>query len=399
MRFAVALLTMALVGGGAVPATARTFLFLHSTSPDDWVGQGETRVITEAQAPFIGFVNFDNGVRVWISGGSTHWNVEFAAAGGVPLAPGAYENAQRFPFNDLDRPGLSVTGDGHGCNELSGRFDVLEVTYGQNDDVLSFAADFVQYCETTMPPLYGSIRFRAGDAACGAAPDGTACDDHDPCTASTSCQQGTCVDTSSVAPCAVAPCAASALCDPHDTSCHASQAEPDGTQCDDGDPCTLGDSCQSGYCVSPGCSPSNGACTVEPSQCWNVTGKVKFKGPAGKGGGDFSGGFSTYADSAYELAGPLLGCGTPTTAVETGELQPAPRGRSDLIAANAQALMAPLGECLGGEIVEQRRTEWIAVKRGGTRLTGTSKTTSDVFLPDGRVAKHVVTVRLRGTPH
>ena len=36
----------------------------------------------------------------------------------------------RFPFENGTTPGISLTGDGRGCNTVSGRFDVLEVAYG-----------------------------------------------------------------------------------------------------------------------------------------------------------------------------------------------------------------------------------------------------------------------------
>jgi hypothetical protein len=73
-----------------------------------------------------------------------------------------YELATRFPFQAATVPGLSVSGEGRGCNTLTGRFEVLEVTYGPSGEVLTFAADFAQHCEGMGPALTGSIRYNAG---------------------------------------------------------------------------------------------------------------------------------------------------------------------------------------------------------------------------------------------
>jgi hypothetical protein len=53
-------------------------------------------------------------------------------------------------------------GNHRGCNRLSGRFDILEIEYDSNgQDIIRFAADFEQRCETFNPPLYGSIRYNS----------------------------------------------------------------------------------------------------------------------------------------------------------------------------------------------------------------------------------------------
>lgn len=78
------------------------------------------------------------------------------------MTPGVYENATRFPFQGPTNAGLSVSGQGLGCNTLTGRFEVLEVVYGPGGEVNSFAADFEQHCEGATPALFGSIRFNTG---------------------------------------------------------------------------------------------------------------------------------------------------------------------------------------------------------------------------------------------
>jgi hypothetical protein len=101
-----------------------------------------------------------------INGGAQHWTLNLAAPGSPPsaappLARGAYENAARFGFQGSGQPGLDFSGDGRGCNQLYGRFDVLEARYGTNGTVLSFAANFEQHCERSMPALLGRIRYNS----------------------------------------------------------------------------------------------------------------------------------------------------------------------------------------------------------------------------------------------
>jgi hypothetical protein len=101
-----------------------------------------------------------------IAGGGQSWTLDMAAPGSSPaatppLVPGAYENAVRFTLQGPGQPGLNFSGDGRGCSLVSGRFDVLEVTYGTNGVVLSFAANFEQRCDLYVPALSGRIRYNS----------------------------------------------------------------------------------------------------------------------------------------------------------------------------------------------------------------------------------------------
>ena len=94
------------------------------------------------------------------------WNVDFAAPFDATLSAGAYENATRWPFQAPAEPGLSLHGDGRGCNTLTGRFDVLEAVFDPNtNEVLRFAANFEQHCEGAAPGLLGWVRYNSDVAA------------------------------------------------------------------------------------------------------------------------------------------------------------------------------------------------------------------------------------------
>ncbi len=124
--------------------------------PGDFINPG-LLVLTTADASFTSSRNFDQGVSLFVRSADSR-NLDFAGPAATTLTPGAYENAQRFPFQPAGTPGLSVDGAGRGCNTLTGRFDVLEASYATNGDVTNFGADFEQHCEGGTPALFGSIR-------------------------------------------------------------------------------------------------------------------------------------------------------------------------------------------------------------------------------------------------
>lgn len=94
---------------------------------------------------------------------STRWRGRFSAPFGQPLKLGYYDGATRYPFQDIDVPGLSFTGDGRGCNRSGGRFEVLDLGYDNAGLISSFDAVFAQYCEnetaTGTPALFGRVRY------------------------------------------------------------------------------------------------------------------------------------------------------------------------------------------------------------------------------------------------
>jgi len=154
----------------ALPARAETILF-YTSSPDSWVGGGETVSVTPSSGfEFFPSRNFDNGVSFAVNDFGTNpdfwarrwWYLDFAAPNDAPLIPGTYLGATRFPFQDPAVPGLSFSGNGRGNNTLTGQFTVLEARYTAAGDVLSFAADFIQYDEGFSSWWnVGSIRFNS----------------------------------------------------------------------------------------------------------------------------------------------------------------------------------------------------------------------------------------------
>lgn len=150
----VLMLAVAFVSHGY--ATPQTSLILQS-EPGDYIGQGQTKTFDSQDGTFTTFMNFDNGVSVLFFGNAGEfWFLDFAAPNNQLLQVGDYEGATRFPFQALSEPGLSISGEGRGCNTLTGSFEVLKVAY-QGNQVTEFAATFEQHCEGATPALFGFI--------------------------------------------------------------------------------------------------------------------------------------------------------------------------------------------------------------------------------------------------
>jgi len=263
MRAVLAAIMVAL-SGVTGSARAASLLFLDS-QPGDFIGQGIPQRFTEVDGTFHASRNSSNGVSIGFSGGPLGtWNADFVAPLGVELTEGTYEGAARFPFQAPTQPGLSIDGDGRGCNQLTGRFVVLEVAYGPTSDVQTFSADFEQHCEGGSPALLGSIRFQTGDPGCQQAADGTVCDAGDACTTLSRCQGGVC-RAESVALCASGGQCQAAGCSPVSGIC-VRRALRDFSSCDDGDACTVSDLCQRGICTGSGAEfacDDHDACTLD----------------------------------------------------------------------------------------------------------------------------------------
>ena len=130
---------------------------MHFTSdPGDYIGQGRSwsfagstdEIHVPATRDQVGFR----------TGG---WVGEFAAPTGQVLEAGrTYDGARRWPFND-DAPGLSITGDVRGCDEISGTFTVKRIEFDAAGELRAFEVTFEQHCEHLAPALRGTWTFTA----------------------------------------------------------------------------------------------------------------------------------------------------------------------------------------------------------------------------------------------
>lgn len=138
--------------------------YYYVSDPGDFVGQGQTALITNATHYFtrsaspLGVVSLNiqqpTFVQPWFF-------VNFDTGTDQPMVPGIYLGATRYPFNAPGIPGLSVTHTGNGCNTLMGQFVVSEIQTGPGNLLTKLAVDFEQHCEGAAPALYGTIRIKS----------------------------------------------------------------------------------------------------------------------------------------------------------------------------------------------------------------------------------------------
>lgn len=88
------------------------------------------------------------------------WNVSLDTIdSGTPLVPGIYD-ADRFHASTPGLAGLSVSGNGHGCGTVSGRFHLYDYTT-TGGEVTSVTASFEQHCDGAPELLEGCIHYEA----------------------------------------------------------------------------------------------------------------------------------------------------------------------------------------------------------------------------------------------
>ena len=145
----------------AVPSTGN-YVFLSSTQ-GDYIGGGRTYLYTPATANLT--VRTSPSYMSMSVRGDQEWSGDFQAMSSVSeLRPGYYSDLSRYPFNNALKGGLSWSGEGRGCNTLSGWFAVDAVTY-KSGVLTSIDMRFEQHCEGGASALRGQIHWRSDDVS------------------------------------------------------------------------------------------------------------------------------------------------------------------------------------------------------------------------------------------
>jgi hypothetical protein len=74
------------------------------------------------------------------------------------LKPGYYGGLQRYPFQNPIKGGMDWSGNGRGCNTLSGWFVVDQVSYSLGV-MTSIDLRFEQHCEGGTAALHGAVHW------------------------------------------------------------------------------------------------------------------------------------------------------------------------------------------------------------------------------------------------
>jgi hypothetical protein len=147
----------------SVTLTVRAPNLITLTSESgDFIGGGVSYAYTSANAVISLSANLTT-LRVSV-GGRQRWNGTFQVPAGGQLTTGTFANALRHPFQGT-AAGLDWSGEGRGCNTLTGSFtiDTLRWSNGPGSTVQAVDLRFEQRCEGAPPTLRGTIRWRADD--------------------------------------------------------------------------------------------------------------------------------------------------------------------------------------------------------------------------------------------
>jgi hypothetical protein len=160
---AAALSLTAAVGGLLVAGTARaqpvaSGSLRFSGDRGDYISQGESYSYSTSKGDELA-VSSSTGSTVSISVNAYNgdwWTLTFDAPGTQVLVPRTYTAAHRHPFNGTG-PGLDLSGEGRGCNELTGSFTIIKAVFGPRGYVQTFDATFEQHCEGGDPAARGEV--------------------------------------------------------------------------------------------------------------------------------------------------------------------------------------------------------------------------------------------------
>ena len=142
-------------------ATGITFLDLVS-EPGDYIGQGQTYYFSTSDGSFTKYdLHNDNSFHLVYFGHGDSVSIEMLAPFNELFVPGTYTGATRYPFQNAEDPGLTVTMDSRGSNNITGQFTIYQAIYDANGELVNFLANFEQHSEGADPALFGRVEYNA----------------------------------------------------------------------------------------------------------------------------------------------------------------------------------------------------------------------------------------------
>ena len=134
-----------------------------SSEEGDFIGGGEDWLTTSEEAIFTSQSwDSDGNSGTILIEGDQEWGLSLSAPEGTVLIPGIYEDAIRMTSAlYTSNNGFSFTGEGRGCNEITGRYEIPEIVRSTTGDLISLAVNFEQHCDGEESGLYGYLRFNA----------------------------------------------------------------------------------------------------------------------------------------------------------------------------------------------------------------------------------------------
>ncbi len=152
-------------------------IFTFDSSPTSWVGQGESISVTPSDGYLFTTKGNFNQLSIRIASLNSpfgpdwnpssgdpynYWTLDLAAPFNDPLAVGFYDNTARYPFQNINQPGLTLSGNHRGNNRNGGFFELLEITFDTSGVLSNLAVDFTQYGEEQKSQwITGSLHYNS----------------------------------------------------------------------------------------------------------------------------------------------------------------------------------------------------------------------------------------------
>jgi hypothetical protein len=314
-----------LAGLAAGPARAASFAILDSDDGDP-VGAAGHYQLGSPEGAFVEVSSFSpQYFDLRFATATDSWDFFFASYATPGLTPGLYQ------VNPLQGgPRLSIRHGQAECATPQGQFQIHSIAFAPDQSLLSVDLSFVQRCQDGGPRLRGVLLYRAGDATCANAPDGTACDDTNACTVGDTCHGGSCLSGPHVS------------CDDHN----------DGTD----DVCF----------IDQGCS------NRPASSTWALDGQVDVEASANgrtvHRRATSSGTAILRIDHTYEIPSGTCPDTGATLLSELGRWHADRRGRIHLVHSNIQRVVRTVARCLRGPaLTVSSYRHWMDIRTtGGT---------------------------------
>jgi hypothetical protein len=131
-----------------------------ASEPGDYIGVGGAYAYDRSTAAIT--LKADGGLLNLRVVGDESWTGSFKMPGNATaLAAGTYAQLTRYPFQAAGTGALDWSGEGRGCNMLTGTVTINSVRYDTAGELAAIDLDFEQHCEGTVPALRGHIAWDA----------------------------------------------------------------------------------------------------------------------------------------------------------------------------------------------------------------------------------------------
>ncbi len=141
-----------------VEGNADSYLSFESPA-GEFIGQGKNMALRAGDYKISVTDPKKERLDFWIENDGATWMLTFAAPQNKILAAGSYQNAKDPPTPPDASPGLNFSGDGRGCSEIQGQFEITEIEWDGQGKLVKFRASFSQTCDDLKPVLKGVFQF------------------------------------------------------------------------------------------------------------------------------------------------------------------------------------------------------------------------------------------------